>query len=271
MMTIPRVLWRAMWAQLHPRMLALSVLPFVLCGVIWGAVFYFAWEPMMQTIQSALGGNGWLTGWLHLGAERWGWQWSETAAVVILAVLLLPAIVLSVLICVGVLAGPLAVAHVARSYPTLARRGRGMWWRSLVNAGLAALLFALMWVVTWPLWLIPGVALVLPVVLWGWLNYRVMAFDALALHATPEELALLMRRRRLNLWALGMVVALLGSLPTLVWVGGALVFVLAPLLALVVLWLYVLVFTFSALAFAHDGLAALANLRAGVPPHEVIA
>lgn len=271
MMTIPRVLWRALWSQLHPRMLALSCLPFVVCGVVWAGTLYVAWAPMAQAIQGALGGGGWVAEWLtHLGAERVAWHWHETAAAAILAVLLLPAIVVSVLVCVGVLAGPLAVAHVARAYPALERHGRGMWWRSVVNALSAAAAFALVWLLTWPLWLIPGVGLVLPCVLWGWLNYRVMAFDALALHATPEELRMLMQRRRYSLWLLGIIVALLGSLPTLVWIGGALVFVLAPLLALLVLWLYVLVFVFSALAFAHDGLAALAALRAKAVTQEAI-
>jgi hypothetical protein len=47
------------------------------------------------------------------------------------------------------------------------------------------------------------------------------------------------------------------------WLGGALSFVLLPLLAAVSIWLYVLVFVFTGLWFEHYCLEALAAYRAG--------
>ena len=47
----------------------------------------------------------------------------------------------------------------------------------------------------------------------------------------------------------------------LLWAASAMTLVFAPLLIVVSVWLYTLVFAFSALWFAHYALAALATLR----------
>ena len=54
----------------------------------------------------------------------------------------------------------------------------------------------------------------------------------------------------------------LGAAPSLLWAASAALIVLAPLLVVVSVWLYTLVFAFSSLWFAHYALAALAALRA---------
>ena len=51
--------------------------------------------------------------------------------------------------------------------------------------------------------------------------------------------------------------------PSLFWAMSALTLVFAPILILVSIWLYTLVFAFSALWFAHYLLAALERLRRG--------
>jgi hypothetical protein len=61
---------------------------------------------------------------------------------------------------------------------------------------------------------------------------------------------------------MGVVAGYLGAAPSLVWAASVLAVVLAPLLIVVSVWLYTLVFAFSALWFAHYALAALQALRA---------
>jgi hypothetical protein len=63
------------------------------------------------------------------------------------------------------------------------------------------------------------------------------------------------------LLAIGVVCGALGAAPSLLWAVSALTLVLAPLLILVSIWLYTLVFAFSSLWFAHYLLAALQRLR----------
>ena len=67
-----------------------------------------------------------------------------------------------------------------------------------------------------------------------------------------------MREDRWPLLAMGIACGVLGALPSLLWAVSALALVLAPLLILVAIWLYTLVFAFSSLWFAHYLLAALA-------------
>ena len=117
-------------------------------------------------------------------------------------------------------------------------------------------------VVSVPLWLVPPLVLVLPPLIWGWLTYRVMVFDALADHASKEERQEIFRRHRSSLLGIGIVTGYLGAAPSIVWASGvvfaAAFFVLVPL----AIWIYTLVFAFSSLWFTHYGLAALQRLRA---------
>ena len=62
--------------------------------------------------------------------------------------------------------------------------------------------------------------------------------------------------------AIGIACGYLSAAPSLVWAASAMALVLAPLLIVVSIWLYTLVFAFSSLWFAHYALAALAAMRA---------
>uniref|UniRef100_UPI002FDF78D7 EI24 domain-containing protein n=1 Tax=Noviherbaspirillum sp. TaxID=1926288 RepID=UPI002FDF78D7 len=97
--------------------------------------------------------------------------------------------------------------------------------------------------------------------LWGWLTYKVMAYDALAEHATREEYRHIMRRHRWPLLLIGALTGAMGAAPTLLWLGGALSVIFFPLLAGGAIWLYVLVFVFTGLWFTHYCLDALAEYR----------
>jgi hypothetical protein len=117
-------------------------------------------------------------------------------------------------------------------------------------------------VITLPLWFIPPLVLIVPPLIWGWLTCRVMAFDVLALHADPAERRTLLRQHRWPLLAIGVFAGALGAAPGALWAVGAPVWLpLAPILVPLSVWVYTLVFAFSALWFAHYALAALQALR----------
>ena len=104
--------------------------------------------------------------------------------------------------------------------------------------------------------------LIVPPLIWGWLTYRVLSFDVLADHADRAERRALMQRHRWPLLAAGIITGYLGAAPSLLFAFSAAALILAPVLMVVWIWLYTLVFAFSALWFAHFLLAALAALRA---------
>ena len=142
------------------------------------------------------------------------------------------------------------------------RRHGGPLWRSVLWGAGSLIVALLALVVSVPFWLVPPLVLILPPLIWGWLTYRVMAYDALAEHADPAERRQIMQEHRWPLLAIGVLSGYLGAAPALVWAVGAVAFVLAPLLLALSVWLYTLVFAFSSLWFTHYGLAALQRLRA---------
>ena len=64
------------------------------------------------------------------------------------------------------------------------------------------------------------------------------------------------------LLVIGVISGYLGAAPSLVWASGAFFITFAPVLLPLAIWIYTLVFAFSALWFAHFALSSLAALRA---------
>jgi hypothetical protein len=116
-------------------------------------------------------------------------------------------------------------------------------------------------ILTLPLWWVPPLAILLPALIWGWLTYRVMAYDVLAEHASHPERVELMRRYRVQLLGMGVLTGAMGAAPSLVWASGALFAAAFVILIPIAVWIYTLVFIFSALWFVHFLLLALSQLR----------
>ena len=68
------------------------------------------------------------------------------------------------------------------------------------------------------------------------------------------------------LLAMGVACGYLGALPSLLWAFSAAALIFAPLLVVVSVWLYTLVFVFSSCWFAHFALAELQRLRGLAAP-----
>jgi hypothetical protein len=146
------------------------------------------------------------------------------------------------------------------------RRG-GSFAGSLVHSLWTTVVCLVVLVITLPLWLIPPFFALIPPLLWGWLTYRVMTYDALALHASSDERRIIVRRYRLPLLLIGVASGLLGSLPTLLWASSVWLIVLFPVMTAATIWIYAFILVFSALWFGYYCLRALQRLRAEQGPH----
>jgi hypothetical protein len=254
--------WRAAAYCLHPKVIVLSLAPLAIVGGSAAALGYFYWEPAVDAVRATL--DDWtlvdaLSGWLRsVGAAGW----TSVVAPLVIVALAVPVFVVASLLVAALLMTPAIVALVAaRRFAQLEKRRGGGFWTSLAwSLGSTAVALVAL-VVSIPFWFIPPLVLVLPPLIWGWLTYRVLAFDVLALHASSGERALLLRAERWPLLGVGVVCGALGAAPSLLWAVSALTLVLAPFLILVSIWLYTLVFAFSSLWFAHYLLAALQRLR----------
>jgi hypothetical protein len=254
--------WRAAAYCLHPRVIALSVLPLVLMVVATLGLGYLYWDRAIDAVNATL--EGWsLVASFITWLERIGLASLKSAlAPLIIVFLATPVIVVVALLAVSVLMTPSMLHLVAeRRFPALERKHGGSVWRGAL-ASLAATLVALLaMVASVPLWLVPPMVLVIPPLIWGWLTYRVLSYDVLAEHASREERHELIRRHRPVLLAMGVLAGLLGAAPGIVWASGVMLVALAPVLVPAAIWIYTLVFAFAALWFAHFALAALEALR----------
>ncbi len=262
---------RALLAQLQGKMLLLSILPFLLSVLLWAVLLWLGLQPLVDTLQALFidydifkQTTGWLST-LGLGALK------LVIVPLCAMLLLLPLMVLTALIFIGLVAMPAIVRHVgSRHYPDLElKRGGSL----LGSVGIALASFALfigLWLASLPLYLFPPLALAAQVALWGWLTSRVMAYDALADYATVEERQALMQQHRMPLLAIGVASGLAGALPGIVWVGGAVLsVVLFPFLAAISIWLYVMIFIFTGLWFQFYCLQALHVMRLNPPAQQV--
>jgi hypothetical protein len=255
-------LWRAVLYCLHPRVILLSLLPILLATALFFGLAWFYWEAAIEAVRVAVDGWPWLQPAVRALDSFTGGAFHAVIGPLVVVAIAIPVLLIVSLLLVSAFMGATVVRLVAaRRFPLLeAKRGAG-WWQSMAWSVTATLIALLALLVSLPLWLVPPLALVLPPLVWGWLSYRVMSFDALAEHASVEERRTLLQRHRWRLFTIGLVTGYLGAAPSLVWVGGAMTLVMMPVLLPAFVWLYTLVFALAALWFTHYCLAALAQLR----------
>jgi hypothetical protein len=173
----------------------------------------------------------------------WGLLWLATILAYLggwLAILAVAYLCASLLAAIVIM--PLMLQHLsATEYRDVAPMGKDSFVAAAVNSVLASVIFVVAWLLTIPLWLIPGFSLLIPLLLMAWLNRRTFAYDALSMHATAAEWASLRQKNKAPLFMLGLTMALFAHIPVL----GLLV----PALA--------------ALSFVHYGLEALRCSRGG--------
>ncbi len=254
--------WRAAFYCLTPRVIGLSLLPLGLMVALAGGLGYWFWDPAVAQIQSWLEASSLL-------ASVWRWfegvglpNLKSVVAPLLVIFSVTPLLVIVSLLVVSTFMTPALTRLVAeRRFAGLVRKQGGGVWQSLGWSLLSVVLALGAMVISLPLWLVPPLAMVLPALIWGWLTYRVMAFDVLAEFASREERQQLLAQHRLSLLAVGVVTGLMGAAPSVVWASGALFAAAFVILIPVAIWIYMLVFAFASLWFAHFALAALSELR----------
>ena len=206
-------LLRAFFSLLHPKMLLLMVWPMVVAVLLWIGLAVAFWGQAAHWIDLQFQSTDsvqWLFGiWpFALLAAHLAW--------IVLAIALVPLILVTAVIIIGIFSMPAMVRHVATSdYPALSRRGEATFAAGVWNTLVATLLFLSLAMVTLPLWLFPFFWPLLPVLLFAYLNQRVFRFDALAEHASMEEMRQITRAHRGELFVLGIVISLAGHIPVL--------------------------------------------------------
>jgi hypothetical protein len=255
--------WRAVAYCLHPKVIMLSLLPLLVAGIVTLGAGYLYWESAVASVRSVLEHWSLVNSMLEWVSSMLGANFRTGIASLIVIALTIPVVVAFTLVLVGLWITPAIVTMVSRGrFATLERRHGGSWWLGLfasLGYTVAALLAVM---VTLPFWLVPGLALVLPPLIWGWLTAEVMGFDALAEHASQAEREAIRRAHRFQLLVMGIICGFLCGVPSMIWTLSMQLIIFAPFIMVGVVWLYTMIFTFSALWFSHYLLSVLSALRA---------
>jgi len=198
-------------SMLSARVLWLMIWPVLVSLALWGVVALVLW------MRAAVWLAGLLKQWIETAAFFVSFDFGSTALVashVILFLFFVPLVYMTALLILGTFGMDELVKIVAdRRFPGLARRDGGSFAGSLWNSAVAVLGMVLMFAVSLPLWIFPPLWPLIPIAVMGWMNQRVLRYDALARHAQPPEMTRIFARRKLALYALGAVLALLAYVP----------------------------------------------------------
>jgi len=255
--------WRSVAYCFMPRVITLSLLPLAMLLVVsvsWG---YFYWSPTQDWVREMLASWQVLQGMMDWLQDKGAAELQAVMVPLVVIFAITPVLVVISLLAVSLMMTPALVDLVVqRRFAHLALKHGGSTLTSLVwTVGSTVIAMGAM-VITLPLWAVPPLMFILPPLIWGWLSYRVMVFDALVNHASREERLAIGRQHRAALLTIGVLTGYLGALPSLVWASGA-VFAAAFLVLIpLAIWIYALVFAFTSLWFAHYSLGALEALRA---------
>ena len=166
-----RVLWVVIWPMLAA----------VLMWLVLGVAF---WDTFSGWIASGLAAIG-IQSWLQGVEPRWV---ANAIQAVVHLILFVPLVFVTALVITALFAMPALIRLVAdRHYPQLKRESGGSMAGSLLNALFAVGIFAAIWALTLPLWMI-GAGLAVPFIAATYLNQRLFRYDALAEHASRKEM-----------------------------------------------------------------------------------
>ncbi|MGE5086420.1 MAG: EI24 domain-containing protein, partial [Bacillota bacterium] len=168
--------------------------------------------------------NSWLLGMEGLLQGLWPFQWvqhwtgvegfAEILAVLFLVLLFIPMCFVVAVIFTSIFVMPIALKWVVEAdFPGLEKKRGGSVLGSLWNTLKATVVFVVGFIVTLPLWLLPGCQVVVPLLLASWLNRQIFMYDVLQDYASKEERSVIQREEGPSLLAMGMFLGFLSYIP----------------------------------------------------------
>lgn len=195
----------------------------VIWHLVWPGLASLAIWAIMATVfwGSLVGGvMGWLDGWDWLGSwmsdSELGAGFIMVLVHIVIGLLLLPLVYVTAALIVAAVSLPMMLEKVAATdYADIEQRAGGTQVGSVTNALRAGALFVVAMLLSLPLWLIPGLGLLIPLLLTAWLNREAFRYDALMMHADRDEMKLVPQKNASGLMMLGVGCAALGYVPVL--------------------------------------------------------
>lgn len=209
------ILFNALVDSFRPKMLMLTLVSVAIASVFWLVIIWLSIDPLVNAATWALGYLGFDFSAEAVAADAAFMGWLKLILVPLAVFgLLWPIVATSAVLLAGLYVTPPVVNYLTeREFQGIEKRGDSGMVMSLWVTLKAVVVFLIAWIVTLPLWLIPGMAFVLPVLLTAYLLMAVMRFDSLAGHATKLEMKEIKKRDSTSAWLIGLVCAFLSFIP----------------------------------------------------------
>lgn len=243
----------------QPRMLWLSIRPFVITGVVWSILLWFTWNPLLDWTKFTIT-QSWFSVWISKILSHVGWEGLRAVLSPYLAVMILmPLIIITLIIVVSYSSLTAVIKFLERqkSYQGMRQAKGGSFLGSLWNTVVLSFFALLLMLVSFPLWWIPPLFSFVPPCIWGWFTAKLMSYDVFIMHADREERVRICHERRYGLLLIGFISGLLGAIPAFFWLSSIFVLILFPFVSLFMMWVYSVIFIFVSLWFGHYLLFAL--------------
>ncbi|WP_081112228.1 EI24 domain-containing protein [Bdellovibrio bacteriovorus] len=204
-------LHQSLKALARPRMALLIFLPPVLSFVFLFALFVSFWPAWISGLTgffSSLTAVSWMTSITGLT------DFAYWCSVVFLILLFIPMVFLFAVVMTSLFVMPIVLKWVGDvDFRGLEKKKGGTLIGSVWNTLSATLIFLMLFVVTLPLWFLPGLQIVVPLMLASWLNKKVFLYDVLQDYASKDERHLIAARNSKALYGLGLLLGLLSYIP----------------------------------------------------------
>lgn len=220
----------------RPRILSLILLPFLGAFIVWIGVTVYFWQDWFNALHVWVGQTAFYGLLIDFNLA---WITEFLTGFVLLA-LLIPITLITALIIISTIAMPVMVRQISQDdFPDLELKHGAGNMDGLLNSLSSSFIYVLLWLSTLPLWIFGPFAMILPILLNAYLNKRILTYDALADHASCEEMEDIVRNSGKKLYFLGVILAFVQFIP--------LINLVAPI--------------YAGLAFAYLCLAELKKLR----------
>jgi len=237
MSSIFRAFRQSFESLLRLRMFLLILLPPVVAVLLVFILFIVFWQAWSVGLAAFLEG---LTPFRWIQDTTGFQEFAAFSAVVFLILAFIPLAYLTAVFFTSVFIMPLVLKIVVDSnYKHLEKKRGGTIIGSLWNTLVATFVFIAAFIITLPLWLVPGCQVLIPLLLTAWLNKKVFLYDVLQDFASPEERKRIEKEEAGSLYGMGLLLGLISYIP--------LAFFLVPVL--------------SALCYTYYGLNALMDRR----------
>lgn len=215
-MNLIKIIFTSLVDLFRPRILLLVLIPPLGSLALWGLLGFLFWDQILSFSQ--IFGEKFL--FTHQ-IPPWMIDWfsvtpvtvATALAIVIAILLILPLAILTSVIVTSLLAMPVVISHVGQSFPNLKKDGTGVFRASVSNMIRSSFIYLILWVGTLPLWMVPGLGFAIPILLNGYLNYRLFVFDSLAEYASAKEIHDILKNKRIDFLLLGVITSMMIVFP----------------------------------------------------------